>query len=221
MKRKFTKAILSVLSIMMLVGCGQTENPGQGQEQGQNNEKFIEVPEEPKDLPIATIEIEGLGTIKAELYPHKAPNTVNNFIDLANSGYYDGLIFHRIIAGFMVQGGCPLGQGTGNPGYSIAGEFSNNGFEANDIKHTEGILSMARSQNADSAGSQFFIMTGASPHLDGDYAAFGNVIEGLDVVMQMNVVKTGDGDRPVEDVTIKSITVDTKGQTYEKPVTIK
>lgn len=207
MKKTITKLMLCIFSITLLVSCGKSEP-----------EKFIKVPSEPDKLPIATIDIEEYGTIKAELYPHKAPNTVNNFIDLANSNFYDGIIFHRIIPEFMAQGGDPQGTGTGGPGYSIAGEFSNNGFKVNDIKHTKGVLSMARSQSMDSAGSQFFIMTAEAPHLDNDYAAFGKVIEGMDVVDKLNAVKTSRGDKPVEDVKINSIKVDTMGEKYDKPV---
>lgn len=154
--------------------------------------------------------------MKAELYPEIAPNTVNNFISLVKKGYYDGLIFHRVISGFMIQGGCPDGTGMGNPGYSIKGEFSQNGFK-NDLEHTPGVLSMARSMMPDSAGSQFFIMHEAAPHLDGAYAAFGKIIEGMDVVNKIATVRTSFGDRPVEDQKMKSITVDTMGVEYPEP----
>ena len=152
----------------------------------------------------------------AELYPEIAPNTVKNFISLINKGYYDGLIFHRVINGFMIQGGCPDGTGMGGPGYSIKGEFSGNGF-TNDLKHTEGVLSMARSMMPNSAGSQFFIMHKTSPHLDGQYAAFGKVTEGLDVVNKIATTATDYSDRPLEDQRIKSMTVDTMGETYDEP----
>lgn len=154
--------------------------------------------------------------MKAELYPDIAPNTVNNFISLIKKGYYDGLIFHRVICGFMIQGGCPDGIGTGGPGYSIKGEFSQNGFK-NDLAHTPGVLSMARSMMPDSAGSQFFIMHQTSPHLDGAYAAFGKVIEGLDVVDKIANVKTNFNDRPLEEQKMKSVTVDTQGIDYPEP----
>ena len=154
--------------------------------------------------------------MKGELYPEIAPNTVNNFISLVKKGYYNGLIFHRVIPGFMIQGGCPEGTGMGGPGYSIKGEFSGNGF-TNDLKHTKGVLSMARSMMPNSAGSQFFIMHETSPHLDGQYAAFGKVTEGLDVVDKIASVKTDYSDRPIEEQKIKSITVDTMGETYEEP----
>ncbi len=166
--------------------------------------------------PIITITMENGDIMKAELYPEIAPNTVNNFISLINKGYYDGLIFHRVIKGFMLQGGCPDGTGMGNPGYSIKGEFSSNGF-TNELKHTPGVLSMARSMMPNSAGSQFFIMHQTSPHLDGDYAGFGKVIEGMDIVNKIAEVKTGFSDRPVEEQKIASVTVDTLGVTYPEP----
>ena len=148
--------------------------------------------------PIVTIEMENGGVIKAELYPEVAENTVDNFIHLINMGFYDGLIFHRVIPGFMIQGGCPEGTGMGGPGYSIKGEFSRNGFK-NDLKHTRGVLSMARAMHPDSAGSQFFIMTSDAPHLDGQYASFGKVIEGLDVCDEIVNQKRDYNDRPYED----------------------
>ncbi len=166
--------------------------------------------------PIVTIEIAGGGSVKAELYPDIAPNTVNNFISLIKKGYYDGLTFHRIISGFMIQGGCPDGTGMGGPGYSIKGEFALNGVE-NNLKHTEGVLSMARSQMPDSAGSQFFIMHKTSPHLDGAYAAFGKVIEGMDVVNRIAETATDYSDRPLEDQVMQSVTVDTFGVNYPEP----
>ena len=166
--------------------------------------------------PIVTIEIAGGGSVKAELYPDIAPNTVNNFISLIKKGYYDGLTFHRIISGFMIQGGCPDGTGMGGPGYSIKGEFALNGIE-NNLKHTEGVLSMARSQMPDSAGSQFFIMHKTSPHLDGAYAAFGKVIEGMDVVNRIAETATDYSDRPLEDQVMQSVTVDTFGVEYPEP----
>ncbi|WP_228104188.1 peptidylprolyl isomerase [Terrisporobacter mayombei] len=175
-----------------------------------------EVRTPPKELPIATIVIKNYGTIEAELYPHIAPNTVNNFIYLANSGFYDGLTFHRVIKDFMIQGGDPNGDGSGGPGYSIKGEFTKNKFQ-NDLKHTEGVLSMARSQNKNSGGSQFFIMTKDSPHLDGQYAAFGKVIKGIDIVHEIENIKTGTNDKPEKGVIIESIKVDTKGIKYDEP----
>ena len=166
--------------------------------------------------PIVTIEMENGGVMKAELYPEVAPNTVNNFISLVKKGFYDGTIFHRVIPGFMIQGGDPEGTGMGGPGYSIKGEFRQNGFE-NDLKHTEGVLSMARSMQPDSAGSQFFIMHKTSPHLDGAYAAFGKVIEGMEVVNRIAETATDYEDRPLEDQVMQTVTVDTFGVDYPEP----
>lgn len=166
--------------------------------------------------PIVTIEMENGDIIKAELYPEIAPNTVKNFISLVKKGYYDELIFHRVINGFMIQGGCPDGTGMGGPGYSIKGEFAQNGF-ANDLKHTEGVLSMARSMMPDSAGSQFFIMHKNAPHLDGAYAAFGKVIEGQDIVNKIATTQTDYSDRPLKKQVMKKVTVDTFGVDYEEP----
>ena len=166
--------------------------------------------------PVVKIEMENGKVITAELYPEIAPNTVNNFISLINKGFYDGLTFHRVIYGFMLQGGCPEGTGMGNPGYSIKGEFSANGFK-NELKHTEGVLSMARSMMPDSAGSQFFIMHKAAPHLDGQYAAFGKVTDGMDVVNEIAEVDTDFSDKPLDPQFIKKITVDTKGVDYPEP----
>lgn len=166
--------------------------------------------------PVVTIEMENGDKIKAELYPETAPNTVNNFLSLIQDGYYNGLIFHRVINGFMIQGGCPEGSGMGGPGYSIKGEFSENGFE-NNLKHTEGVLSMARSMMPDSAGSQFFIMHKTSPHLDGQYAAFGKVIEGMEVVNRIAEAATDYEDRPLENQVMQTVTVDTFGVDYPEP----
>lgn len=166
--------------------------------------------------PVVTITMQNGDVIKAELYPETAPTSVNNFISLINKGFYDGLIFHRVIRGFMIQGGCPDGTGMGGPGYSIKGEFAQNGFQ-NDLKHTEGVLSMARAMHPDSAGSQFFIMHKTSPHLDGGYAAFGKVIEGMDVVNKIAETPTDYQDRPMEVQQMKSVTVDTFGETYPEP----
>lgn len=170
--------------------------------------------------PIVKFEMNDGSIFEAELYPDIAPNTVNNFISLVKKDFYDGLIFHRVIKGFMIQGGDPQGTGMGGPGYSIKGEFSNNGF-TNDLKHTPGVLSMARAMDPDSAGSQFFIMHETSPHLDGSYAAFGKVVNGLDVINTIADVRTDWNDRPMEDQIIKSVTVDTFGVEYDEPVTIK
>lgn len=163
--------------------------------------------------PIVTIEMEAGGVIKVELYPEIAPNTVRNFISLINKGFYSGTIFHRVIPGFMIQGGDPEGTGMGGPGYQIKGEFSSNGFP-NPLKHTKGVLSMARSGRPNSAGSQFFLMVDDSPHLDGQYASFGKVIEGIEVADQIVAVKRDRNDRPLEEQRMKSVTVDTFGVDY-------
>ena len=170
--------------------------------------------------PIVTIEMENGGVIKAELYPEVAPNTVKNFVDLINRGFYDGLIFHRVIPGFMIQGGCPEGMGIGGPGYSIKGEFSRNGFKI-DLKHTRGVLSMARAMSPDSAGSQFFIMVENAPHLDGQYASFGKVIEGMEVADKIVSTKRDYSDRPYEDQVMRKVTVDTFGEKFEEPQIIE
>ena len=166
--------------------------------------------------PIVTIEMEDGGVIKAELYPNIAPQSVYNFLSLANSGYYDGLIFHRCIYGFMIQGGCPLGNGTGGPGYCIKGEFKLNGVK-NNLSHKRGVVSMARAQSPNSAGSQFFIMHEDGEFLDGQYAAFGKVLEGMDVVDKIAATKTDGNDRPLTEQKIASIRVDTKGEEYPEP----
>lgn len=166
--------------------------------------------------PIVTFEMENGDIMKAELYPEIAPNTVNNFVSLVSKGFYNGLIFHRVIEGFMIQGGCPDGTGMGGPGYSIKGEFNQNRFK-NDLKHTEGVLSMARAMHPDSAGSQFFIMHKTSPHLDGAYAAFGKVIEGMDIVNKIAEIDTDFRDRPIVPQVMKSVTVETFGVEYPEP----
>ena len=166
--------------------------------------------------PIITITMQNGSVMKGELYPEIAPNTVNNFISLVKKGYYNGLIFHRVIPGFMIQGGCPDGTGMGGTGYSIKGEFTQNGFK-NDLKHTKGVLSMARTMAPNSAGSQFFIMHQTSPHLDGAYAAFGKITEGLDVIDAIAGVRTDFRDRPLEDQVIKSMEIDTLGVDYPEP----
>ena len=173
--------------------------------------------------PIVTFTMEDGKVFKAELYPEIAPNTVNNFISLVKKGFYDGLTFHRVIKGFMIQGGCPLGNGTGGPGYHIKGEFSSNGF-TNNLAHTPGVLSMARAQMPNSAGSQFFVMHQTSPHLDGDYAAFGKVIEGMDAVnaIALTPVSGGNwfqpGSSPIKKQVMKTVTVETFGVDYPEPV---
>ena len=219
MKKIIKKGVILIgISTMLIALAGCTNNNTSSQNTDEKNETKVE---STRELPIATIKVKDFGTIKAELYPDKAPNTVNNFISLANSGFYDGLIFHRVIKGFMNQGGDPDGIGTGGPGYSIKGEFSNNGYTNNDLKHTAGVLSMARASNPDSAGSQFFIMAEEASHLDGDYAAFGKVTEGMDVVEAINSVETNSNDKPLKDVVIESITVDTKGIDYKEPEKIQ
>jgi len=217
---KYLKLILItvLMSSLVLVGCGNTtssnkEDSDTSAAKSESND--TDSTKKNEYLPVATITVDGYGVIEAELYPELAPNTVDNFIDLANKGFYNNLKFHRIIKDFMIQGGDPKGDGTGGPGYSIEGEFTSNGF-ANSLKHTKGVLSMARSQDPNSAGSQFFIMTKDASHLDGEYAAFGKVISGLDVLEKIENVKTSD-DKPKEDVVIKSIIVDTKGVTYKEP----
>ena len=219
---KYLKLILVtlIMTSLVLVGCGtsksNTNKTAENDTKSSSESSETNSSEANKSLPLATISVEGYGVIEAELYPEIAPNTVNNFIDLSNKGFYNNLTFHRIIKDFMIQGGDPKGDGTGGPGYSIEGEFTSNGF-ANSLKHTKGVLSMARSQDPNSAGSQFFIMTKESSHLDGEYAAFGKVISGLDVIDKIENVKTDSNDKPKEDVVIKSITVDTKGITYKEP----
>ena len=170
-----------------------------------------------KTNPVVTITMENGNTIKLELYPDIAPNTVNNFIYLVNKGFYNGLTFHRVIEDFMIQGGCPSGTGMGGPGYSIPGEFSSNGFE-NNLKHTAGVISMARSKMPDSAGSQFFIMHKDAPYLDGAYAAFGKVIDGMDIVDRIATVATDYSDRPLAPQIMKSVTADLSEETYDEPV---
>ena len=169
--------------------------------------------------PIVTFTMENGDVMKAELYPDVAPNTVNNFISLVKKGFYDGLIFHRVIAGFMIQGGDPEGSGIGGPGYSIKGEFNYNGVE-NNLKHSRGVLSMARAQHPDSAGSQFFIMHADAPHLDGQYAAFGKLVEGEDVLDSIASIDTDWSDRPRTPQVMKTVTVDTLGVDYAEPETL-
>jgi peptidyl-prolyl cis-trans isomerase B (cyclophilin B) len=167
--------------------------------------------------PIVTLTIENGSEIKIELFPDVAPNTVNNFISLVSKGYYDRLIFHRVIPGFMIQGGCPTGTGTGNPGYSIKGEFTSNGFK-NELKHKRGVISMARSSMPNSAGSQFFLMVADSPHLDGQYASFGQIISGMEEADRIVKVKRDHRDRPAEDQRILKATVETFGVEYPEPI---
>lgn len=222
MKAKILSLIAAV-SLFAMTGCGNggapqatqtpkptdtpTAQPTQAQSQG-----GIKV----EKNPIVTIEMQNGGIIKAELYPDIAPNTVCNFISLINQGFYNGTIFHRVIPGFMIQGGDPEGTGMGGPDYSIRGEFSANGFK-NDLKHTRGVLSMARSQSPNSAGSQFFIMVADASHLDGQYAAFGKVTEGMDVVDAIVATETDASDRPTTEQVMKTVTVETFGETYPEP----
>lgn len=197
MKKRRTILGLAVMLIGTLIFTGCTKKPVV--EGGNEVEK-------PEKLPIATIEIQGYGTLEAELYPHIAPITVENFTKLANDGFYDGLTFHRIKKDFMIQGGDPSGDGTGGPGYTIKGEFSKNGVK-NDIKHVDGVLSMARTKKPDTAGSQFFIMTAVAPHLDGEYAGFGKVIKGIEILDKIEAVETGGNDKPKTPVVIEKIRV--------------
>lgn len=211
-----SKSVLSFIFLVMLIvgGCGTNEQSQPKKDDVTQSAQEIE------DNPIATITMENNDTIKVELYPNIAPNTVNNFISLAESGFYDGLIFHRVIPGFMIQGGDPEGRGTGGPGYAIKGEFESNGVE-NELNHERGVLSMARSQDPDSAGSQFFIMVAEATHLDGEYAAFGKVTEGMDAVDKIVNVEKDNQDKPVEDQKIKQITVETFGVEYPEPEKIE
>ena len=202
------KRIICMLTAVLLLtaafGCAKKDNK-----------------EEPAvQNPVATITMKDGGVMKLELYPDVAPNTVNNFISLANSGFYDGLTFHRVIANFMIQGGDPMGNGSGDPGYSIKGEFSSNGFQ-NDLKHTRGVISMARAKDPDSAGSQFFIMHADAPHLDGEYAAFGMLTEGFTELDKIAMSKTDYYDMPLTPVVIDTIRVETFGAEYPAPETIR
>lgn len=205
---------------MILISCGsQTKDGSSGQEEvdDSNTEESSSDEQRSKDEnPVVTITMENDEQIRIELYPDIAPNTVNNFISLIEDGFYDGLIFHRVIPDFMIQGGDPDGNGTGGPGYSIKGEFDSNGFD-NDLKHTRGVISMARSQSPDSAGSQFFIMVNDSPNLDGDYAGFGEVTDGMDTVDKIVETERDNNDKPLEDQTMKKVEVDTKSFDYDEP----
>lgn len=208
---KYITIGMAAVSLMVVVaGCGQT---------GTKAPSVTEQATPIETTPVATIVVKDYGTITLELYPEMAPNTVNNFITLANDGFYDGLIFHRVINDFMIQGGDPDGVGTGGPDYTIAGEFQNNGFTQNTLSHTKGVISMARSNKPDTAGSQFFIMSADGTYLDGQYAAFGKVTSGIEVVEAIENVKTNSSDKPEEDVVIESIRVETNGA--EVPEVIK
>lgn len=215
MKKKLVK-VLGLLLVMMLIVACQSESKEPKQEKSSSSNS-TEKETETGDNPVVTITMENGGTITAELYPEIAPNTVNNFIALIEDGFYDELIFHRVIPGFMIQGGDPEGNGTGGPGYSIAGEFNANDFD-NPLAHERGVLSMARSGDPDSAGSQFFVMTETSPHLDGDYAAFGKVTDGMDVVDEIVNTERDAMDKPLEDQVIQSMTVTLNGYKPEKVI---
>ncbi|MHA6251468.1 peptidylprolyl isomerase [Oceanobacillus sp. CAU 1775] len=212
---------ITLALLLLLAACGGGQDNDSQQTDENTSEETNETTAYPSDVgenPIVTIEIKDSDPIVVELYPEIAPNTVANFISLVNDGFYDGLIFHRVIPGFMIQGGDPDGIGTGGPGYSIAGEFNSNGFE-NTLVHERGVLSMARSQSPDSAGSQFFIMTDPSPHLDGDYAGFGKVIEGLETVDKIVSAERDGSDKPLEDQVMIKVEVDEKGYDYPDPIT--
>lgn len=215
-KRMSILLVVLMSFILILSGCGnnnnQSNDSGTTTNNGSSNSGTTK--------PIVTIEMDSGKTIKIELYPEVAPNTVNNFISLVSKGFYDGTIFHRVIPGFMIQGGDPDGVGTGGPGYSIAGEFSSNGF-TNDLKHTPGVISMARSSSPNSAGSQFFIMVADYPSLDGQYASFGKVIEGLEVVNEIVNLETDTSYHPDVEPAMTKVTVDTKGVKYPEPEIIK
>ena len=201
LKKYASASLLLAMTSALVVGCSSKEDVN-------NN-------------PIATIKIKDYGTVVAELYPDQAPNTVNNFIELSEKGFYDNLTFHRVINDFVIQGGDPDGIGTGGPGYSIKGEFASNGFEGNNLSHTDGILSMARSMDNDSAGSQFFIVTGDATYLDGEYAGFGKVTEGMDIVERLEKVETDESDKPTQDIIIESIEIDNNGYKASKVEKIK
>ena len=212
MKTKALLTALCLLAALCFASCEKTERPDYFNVEG--NETSMDAYETKN--PVVALQIEDYGTVVIELYPEIAPNTVNNFISLIQKGFYDGTIFHRVIPGFMIQGGCPKGTGTGGPGYCIKGEFKLNGVK-NNLSHKRGVLSMARAQAANSAGSQFFIMHEDGEFLDGQYAAFGKVLEGMDVVDKIAAVKTDGNDRPLTEQKIASIRVDTKGEEYPEP----
>ncbi|AIQ50861.1 peptidylprolyl isomerase [Paenibacillus sp. FSL R7-0331] len=221
--RKVPVILLMMMTLLMVVaaGCGNADTNNAGNAGGNQASPATQAPTEgvpsaTASHPVVTIEMDNGGIIKAELYPEVAPNTVNNFISLIQKGFYDGTIFHRVIPGFMIQGGDPEGSGMGGPDYSIAGEFLANGF-TNNLQHTEGVLSMARGQDVNSAGSQFFIMAADYPSLDGSYAAFGKVTEGMDVVQAIVSLPRNSSDRPDTPPVMTKITVDTLGVTYPEP----
>lgn len=219
--KRLGKAFLLIILIAICSGCSSTENKkidllGIDFDTKENT---VELSKYKTENPLVAMYIENYGAIVMELYPDKAPNTVNNFTSLVSSGFYDGNSFHRLVPGFVLQGGDPNGDGTGGPGYSIKGEFKNNGFDGNDLKHKEKIVSMARSSDMDSAGSQFFIMLGTSSYLDGDYAAFGKVIDGFDIITEIEdeeVVSDSNTGKLQTNLTIKKALVDTRGKTYDE-----
>src|SRR5690625_463119 len=222
-----SKSVIFILSIFMLsvllIGCQASSNDEKEEitnEDIESENEEVEVPEKTGKTPIVTLTMENGEDIVMELYPDKAPNTVNNFITLVNDGFYDGLIFHRAIPGFMIQGGDPEGTGMGGPGYEIKGEFQNNGFK-NDLIHERGVVPMARTNHPDSAGSQFFIMTDEAKHLDNDYAAFGKVTEGMETVDEIVSVETDKQDKPKEDQVIESATVELEGYEVQEPEIIE
>lgn len=212
--KKFYQIVLFTVLIAILAACGKETAENEEQESNAN------YAEEVTENPIVTITMENDKKIVIELEPKTAPNTVANFISLVEDGFYDGLIFHRVIPGFMIQGGDPDGTGMGGPDYAIKGEFTSNGFD-NTLTHERGVISMARSQDPDSAGSQFFIMTEQATHLDGDYAAFGKVTEGMETVDEIVAADRGNNDKPLEDQKMKTVEVDTKGFDYPEPVVQK
>lgn len=209
-------ALLMVVTLFLFAACQSNEETNNPEKESADTMEY----EETDKVPIVTITMEDEREIVAELYPNKARNTVNNFIELVEDGFYDGVIFHRVIPGFMIQGGDPEGTGMGGPGYAIKGEFASNGID-NDLKHEKGVLSMARMQDPDSAGSQFFIMTDKAEHLDGDYAGFGKVIDGMDVVEDIVNVKRDKNDKPEQDQVIKKMTVSLEGYEKEAPQKIE
>jgi peptidyl-prolyl cis-trans isomerase B (cyclophilin B) len=229
-RKRTTLAVMALIALLLIAaGCGKRDNSANNNTDASASQPAPTNSKEAAatstldtsgDNPIVTIEMDNGKTIKVELYPKIAPNTVNNFVSLVSKGFYDGTIFHRVIPGFMIQGGDPDGTGMGGPGYSIEGEFKKNGFD-NELKHTRGVISMARSGDPNSAGSQFFIMVADAPFLDGDYAAFGKVTEGLDVVDEIVSVPTGSQDRPKTPPVMKKVTVDTRGAAIPEPVTVK
>lgn len=215
-KKVYLAMCLLVIAIV-LVACGTKSDEGNFENHSANGPtETLNYPEEVNDNPIITITMEDNGQIVIELEPKVAPNTVANFVSLVEQGFYDGLIFHRVIPGFMIQGGDPLGNGTGGPDYSIEGEFTTNGFE-NNMKHERGVISMARTNDPNSAGSQFFIMVEESPSLDGEYAAFGKVVKGMEIVDAIVSVERDQGNKPLKDQVMKKVEVDTRGSDYPEP----